>query len=85
MVIHDVIEWTCPTFGSKRRWKILGIHLGALGQESIVEMESVTHRPGQIPHLSPFPLPILYVPESLLRCLPICVESTNPVCSVETT
>lgn len=28
------------------RWRVLGVHLGALGQESLVELESETHKPG---------------------------------------
>lgn len=75
----DMLEWRCPNFpGVSARWRVVSICLGALGQESIIEIASLSHTPGDVPHLSPFPLPLLYVPEPLLRGLTI-VETADAV------
>ena len=68
---NDILEWNCPKFGFKRQWRVLGCHLGGTGQESIIELENVTETAGRVEHISPFPLPSLFVPEALLRDLQI--------------
>lgn len=65
----EILEWVCPRFGFVRQWRVLGVYLGATGQEGIVELENVTEEPGLVPDLSPFPIQNLYVPEALLRTL----------------
>lgn len=46
-------------------YKIEGIHLGASGQESIIQMKSTTHSPGWT---GPWEYhPMLFVPEAILR------------------
>jgi hypothetical protein len=46
-------------------WRIRGIHLGALGVESIIEVENVSHKPGWTgeweTHQS------MFIPEILMR------------------
>ena len=43
--VGDVLEWG-DNMGSPHRWRVIGIHLGGVGAEGIVEMESITHGPG---------------------------------------
>lgn len=66
-----VLEWRSGA--SVHRWRVLGVHLGAMGQESLIEMESITHRAGDIPHVvpSPFHMQTVFVPEVLTRDLVI--------------
>lgn len=72
----DVLEWRgYPDFPEVfRRWRVEGVHYGALRQESIVEMVSLSERPGDVPHVSPFPMPLLYVPAELLNGLTVIGE-----------
>lgn len=49
----------------RHRWRVEGIHLGALRQESLVEMESETHEPGWTGEWEYHPR--LFVPIILLR------------------
>lgn len=54
-------------YGTTHRWVVRAIHLGADGQESLIEMESLTHKPGwtgvwEYHHT-------LWVPEVLVRHL----------------
>lgn len=67
----DVLRWQCPRFPENvHRWRVHSVCLGALGQESIIEMESLTHTPG---HGAEFDMhmPIVAVPEVLVRDLVI--------------
>lgn len=57
----DSIE--CGDGPALHRWRVLGIYLGALGQESLVEMESETHSAGWTGEYHPR----LFVPMILLR------------------
>ena len=52
------------------RWRVLSVCLGALGQESLIEMESLTHSPGIGAEFA-VPMPIVIVPEVLVRGLTI--------------
>lgn len=65
----DVLEWSEGT--NIHLWKVLGVYLGAMGQESLIEMESLTHQPGHIPHIvpAPFGMKTVFVPEVLTRDL----------------
>lgn len=46
------------------RWIVKGIHLGALGQESLIHLESLSHTPGWT---GPWEFhPMLFVPEIML-------------------
>ena len=66
-----ILEWSDGV--SPHRWRVLGVHLGAMGQESLIEMESLTHRPGDMPHVvpAPFHMQSVFVPEVLTRGLTI--------------
>ena len=52
-------------FGIVRCWRVCGIYLGGEGQESVVEIVSLTHTG---PSANGFAVP-MYVPEILLRGL----------------
>jgi hypothetical protein len=49
--------------GIVRRWRVCGVYLGGEGQESVVEIVSLSHA---CPSADGFSLP-MYVPEVLLR------------------
>lgn len=69
--INDVLRWQCPRFPANvHRWRVHSICLGGEGQESLIEIESLTHSPGIGAEWS-IPLPILPVPAVLLRGLEI--------------
>jgi hypothetical protein len=54
------------------RWRVKGIHLGALDQESLVELENVSHEPGWTGEWMTHQL--MWVPEILLRNCKVLVE-----------
>ena len=61
-----VIEWRCAHFPEvSSRWRVEGVFLGAVGQESLVEMESLTHSAGWTGEWEFHPR--VFVPEVLLR------------------
>lgn len=67
----DVLRWKCPFYPSNvHRWRVLSVCLGGMGQESLIEMESLTHSPG---HSAEFDVPmrVIAVPEVLVRNLTI--------------
>jgi hypothetical protein len=41
----DIIEWS-DGWTEPHRWRIRGVHLGALDTEDIIEIENVSHKPG---------------------------------------
>lgn len=41
----DLLEFRCPRFGLVTQWRVWGIHLGAMNQESLIEVQSITNRP----------------------------------------
>lgn len=47
------------------KWKVEGIHLGAMGQESLVELKSLTHSAGWTGEWEYHPM--VFVPEIMLR------------------
>lgn len=68
MKVGDIAMWRDEQFGHHRFWQIRGVFLGAKGQEGLVQIESLTEKPG-----AAFGnvMPVLYVPEPMLRCLSI--------------
>lgn len=65
----DLIEWTDPTgLGPKRVWEVQGVFLGALGQESLVELMPISETPGWADDRWH---PSVFVPEVLLRGLKV--------------
>lgn len=47
------------------RWRVKGVHLGAPGVESLIELENVSHKPGWTGHWETHVM--MFVPEILLR------------------
>jgi hypothetical protein len=67
----DILRWECPHYPKNiHRWRVLSCCLSGMGQESLIEMESLTHSPG-IGAEFPVPMPIVIVPEVLVRALTI--------------
>lgn len=68
--VGSVLEWRCPVYAHNvHRWVVRGVHLGALGTESLIEIESITHRPGWTGEWETHQT--MFVPEVLVRELPI--------------
>lgn len=61
----DIIVWRDPNGAHPHRWRVKGVHLGAVGTESLIEIENVSHEPGWtgewMTHV------MMFVPECLLR------------------
>jgi hypothetical protein len=67
----DVLRWQCSHYPSNlHRWRVKSVCIGGIGQESLIEMESLTHTPGYGAEFS-VPMPIVIVPEVLVRGLMI--------------
>jgi hypothetical protein len=66
----DILEWQCPKFSHViHQWRVIGVHLGAEGQESLIEAESITHKPGWTGKWEYHPR--VFIPEPLTRELKI--------------
>jgi hypothetical protein len=66
----DVLRWQCPTYSNNiHRWRVFGVYLGGLGQESLIECESLTHTPGFTDSLEDHRR--VFIPEVLVRSLTI--------------
>lgn len=61
----DIIFWRDEQFGHNRFWEIQGVFLGAEGQESVVEIRSLTEKPAHSGEAREHPT--TFVPEPLLR------------------
>ncbi len=59
MQVGDILE------KDGHQWKVYGIHLGAQGQESLIEVESISHKPGWTGEWEYHPR--MFIPEILLR------------------
>lgn len=66
LLVGDVLEWS-GAHGDPHRWLVKGIHLGAVGVEGLIEMESITHKPGWTGEWEWHP--VVWVPEVLCRTL----------------
>lgn len=67
----DILRWQCPVYPANvHRWRVRSCCHGGLGQESLIEMESITHTPGYGAEF-PVSMPIVIVPEVLVRNLEI--------------
>jgi hypothetical protein len=64
----DLLEYRCPRFGYVTQWRVVSVCLGALRQESMIEIEPVTNSPG---HSTRGTERTIWVPEVLVRGLPI--------------
>lgn len=65
----DILVWKDQKFGIDRRWRVVGVFHGALGQESLIEMENITERPGWTGEWEWHPR--VFVPEVLTRDLTV--------------
>jgi hypothetical protein len=62
----DVVRWRAPNGPENDHvWKVLGVHLGALGVESLVHIENISHKPGWTGEWETHVM--MFVPECLLR------------------
>lgn len=61
--VHDIVEWRDFNHGHHHQWRILGIHLGAIGYESVYAVENVSHKPAW----DRGDLTVMYIPECLMR------------------
>lgn len=61
----DVLVYRCSRFGKIWRWKVYGCYYGAMGQESLIEMESLTETAGWTGEWEYHPR--VFVPEQLTR------------------
>ena len=77
MKVHDLIVYWDNQFGHHRIWEVKSICLGAAGQESLVELKSLTEKPGicteNRTHYT------TWVPEPILRQFPVFSQTTVPV------
>lgn len=60
---NDLIEWNDGS--GPHVWRVRGVHLGAIGVESLVEIENVSHKPGWTGEWETHQM--MFVPECLLR------------------
>lgn len=45
--VHDLLVWRDPRgMAESHTWRVLGCHYGAVGQESVIHVENVSHKPG---------------------------------------
>jgi len=73
--VDDILEWQCPKFpNSKARWRVVGCFYGATGQESLIEMECLTHTAGWTGEWEWHPR--VFVPEPLTRVLKLVQPAT---------
>lgn len=73
MTPGDIIFWRDEKLGHHRFWEIKGVFLGAVGQESLIELRSLTEKAGDTYgglHETTF------VPEPLLRNAALYTRAT---------
>ena len=61
----DTIIWRDPEGKNVHIWTVKGVHLGAPGTESLIEIENVSHAPGWTGQWETHVM--MLVPEVLLR------------------
>lgn len=72
----DIVVWRDRRFGRNRVWEIQGCFHGALGQESVIELKSLTERPAHSYETQEHPT--TFVPEPLLRGAEIFTRANAP-------
>lgn len=61
----DLVTWKSDPPGYDHTWLVKGVYHGALGQESVVEVENVSHKPAWS---GPWETHVMmFIPECLLR------------------
>lgn len=68
MKVGDIVIKLDKKFNHHRVWVIEAIRLGCLGQEGLIELRSLSETPG---YGASGPMATSFVPESILRDLPI--------------
>lgn len=76
MAPGDIIVFSPARVGAARFYKVLGVFLGAEGQESLVELVSMTERPGSVPGKQT--MHTTFVPEPLLRNCTVYTREAFP-------
>lgn len=76
MTPGDIVMWHDRQFGKHRFWKIEGVYLGCEGQESLIELRSLTEKPG-VPGRTGG-AETTFVPEPLLRDVTIYTPNIAP-------
>ena len=66
MQTGDIIFYRDTKFGHHRFYEVQGVFLGGVGQESLVELKSLTEKPGLVTADGVL-MPTSFVPEPLLR------------------
>lgn len=64
----DLLEYRCPRFGIVWQWRVEGVHLGGLHQESLIELRSIHLSPGYGIHKAH---ETMWVPEPMTRAMDI--------------
>ena len=44
MRVYDILERRCPITGIMVQWRVIGIHLGGIGEESLIAIQPITKR-----------------------------------------
>lgn len=66
----DILVWGCPNFTQNiHRWKVYGVHSETPGTESLIEVESLTHKAGWTGEWEFHPR--VFIPEVLCRQLKV--------------
>ena len=77
MKVHDLVVYWDNQFRHHRIWEVKSICLGMVGQESLVELKSLTEKPGVCTenrtHYT------TWVPEPILRQFPVFSQTAVPV------
>jgi hypothetical protein len=72
----DIVLLRDRETGYNRMWEIQGCFHGALGQESVIELKSLTERPAHSYETQEHPT--TFVPEPLLRGAEIFTPASTP-------
>ena len=70
-----LLEYRCPNTGLVFQWRVLGVYLGGVAQESLIEIESVFLAPGS--DSSGLPYKRLLVPEPMTRMMKVIVPGVG--------
>lgn len=77
MQVGSILIYRDDKFGINRYWEVLGIYLGGETEESLIELRSISEKPG---HDGDTLRPTTFVPECLTRHLELA-ESVDALFS----
>lgn len=75
MMPGHLLEYRCPRSGMMFQWRVLGVYLGASGQEGMIEVEPVFRSPGTDSQGKEHER--MMVPEPMTRGLTVIVPSVQ--------